>query len=382
MNALREKIEKNCFFNNITRSIVMASYNNRLEKIISEFTKVDSIQDIDQFKEKIRVLKIPKSNNIYAIKKSYSEGLLYGHINALYKYAGLDKREFIYSPTIEHGIQFYGNLRNNYFPRIFQGEYLFQQWHMQKPGVPLFAVGPYIHYAENYYSEKKVESIKHKNGKTLLVFPFHSYEFAKIKYGESNFVKKIMHDIAREYSTVIVCAYWLDINSNLYKMFEAEGATLVSAGFRSDPNFISRLKTIINLADSVYSNAIGTFVGYALYLNKPVYLELDQIQQESEDLTITDKMEVRMQRCNYEFGKLFSPKYDKSLKEQLEFCNLYWGFDCIKSPDELKQILVLNKKLLIKSRGFDYKIPNSCDILLKSKLLNNEEIKILDKARR
>ena len=74
MNALREKIEKNCFFNNITRSIVMASYNNRLEKIISEFTKVDSIQDIDQFKEKIRVLKIPKSNNIYAIKKSYSEG--------------------------------------------------------------------------------------------------------------------------------------------------------------------------------------------------------------------------------------------------------------------------------------------------------------------
>lgn len=119
---------------------------------------------------------------------------------------------------MEHGIQFYMNVKDTQFPRVFQRDYLINKYKdAYGKGYPFYMVGQYIHYANKYYDTDRLKNIKNNCGKTLFVFPFHMYELSQIKSVDNDFISYIFDEAAKEYDTVLVCAYWSDLESDLYK---------------------------------------------------------------------------------------------------------------------------------------------------------------------
>ena len=266
-------IEKNYFINDFARKTIMSYYNQNVLKLITEFSKIDSIMDYKMFCGLINKTGVLSKHRktILSLKRVYGESLLYGHLSSIEHFAEIKKRDLKYFPIMEHGVTFWEIVNASGFPRVCQGDYLRENWKRKYPGVPLFCVGPYIHYADYYYSLEKRTALKKELGKTLLIVPAHTHEMASQDYDMQGFVDSIMR-AKSSYQTVMVLAYWADLKYPLYDCFINAGAKVVSAGFRGDPYFISRLKTILSLADIVVGNDIGTFIGYAHYLKKPVRL--------------------------------------------------------------------------------------------------------------
>lgn len=377
---MRNLIEKNLYLNNFLRSILLSSHNKKVREFSEEAGKIDSISDFDNFKEFINIFKSVYSGGIFSIKKSYSESLLYGHINEMFEYAGLNTKDFIYFPIMEHGIQFYMQTKLNHPPRIFQGDYFLNAWREQYPGNPYYVIGPYIHYARPYYDEKVFQEKKSKLGKTLLVFPTHSYELSETNYDARQFVEYVMDELATGYDSVIVCAYWADLEHEIYTLFKSRGAKIVSAGFRGDVNFIRRLKTIIQLSDCVVANSLGTFLGYAVYLKKPVIMVDGNIINHISDMQVTGEMSDLIKITESKFMKEFAPKKEALSQSQLSLCNPYWGLDEVKTKEEIKAIHEVNKMIIKKAHGNINNIGKSANKVLLNSTLSDIQRRVLKDA--
>lgn len=131
-----------------------------------------------------------------------------------------------------------------------------------------FSIGPFIHYAPTFYSKDKITSEKKRLGKNLLIFPAHSLSYVINDYDQKWFIKKI-NKLAKDFDSVRVCLFWADILLGLHKYYSDLGFECVTAGHILDPNFLPRLKTIIEISDLTISNDVGTHVGYSVYLDKP-----------------------------------------------------------------------------------------------------------------
>ncbi len=377
---LRQLLEKNLYLNNFLRSIIMRKFNNRVEKFIDEASKYDSIGNFEDFREFIKNFKNVYSSGIFSVKKSFSESLLYGHINEMYNYAGLDKKDFIYFPIMEHGIQFYMQTKKNHPPRIFQGEYFLDEWRKEYVGNPYYVIGPYIHYARPYYDKETFDRMKSELGKTLVIFPTHTYELAESKYNATKFVDYVMDTLAKDFDSVVVCSYWADLDHEINKLFSDRGAKIVSAGFRGDYNFIRRLRTIIELSDSVAANSLGTFLGYSIYLKKPVIMFNGDIVSKMKDISVSEQMSSSMKDIENDFMKIFSLGKESFSEEQISLCNPYWGFDKIKTPEEIAAIFQVNKMIIKRAHGSIKNIGKAAQKVYKNAKLSEIQHRILKEA--
>lgn len=377
MEKLVKKIKQNIPFVILVNKIKFFSKNKKMSKWIKQFEKIDSILDFETFKNSINMMLNDKNlKKPYMIQGYATESLLYGHFNSLCRYALNTKGEFYYLPKIEHGVNpDISVVPNNEIERfsnfIFQSDYKAEQIHSVDALKPVFILGPYIHYAEFVYSEDKMHEIKKSLGKTLLVFPFHNFEFSSSKSDDETFVNYIMDNYEKKYDTILVSVYWNDVNDKMYKLFEERGAKLVSSGFRGDKNFIDRLKTILYLSDDVCGNAFGTHIGYALYMNKRYFhIKTDRIFKDEK---------------TGEIAKSNTKSYDQALcdlfqYENIENCNLnnkeikqfiekYWGKEKdIKSPKEIHEIIDICKHIYDDSKGYSNKYN---DVVNKYKKANN-----------
>lgn len=132
----------------------------------------------------------------------------------------------------------------------------------------VFKVGNFIHYANHFYTKEKIAQEKKRLGKNILVFPGHSLKELKQKYKNDFFIKNIKK-VAKNFKTVRVCLYWIDIQHGLHKFYQSLGYECVTAGHILDPNFVPRLKSLIEIADLTISNDAGTHIGFSVYMNKP-----------------------------------------------------------------------------------------------------------------
>lgn len=380
----RDKIEKNLYLNNVTRTIVMGGHNHKVSNFTKEISTIDSIKDYEQFSKEIVKYKKIYRNGYFSIKKTYSESLLYGHINEMFNYAKLSTNDFFYFPIMEHGIEFNNIVNANHPCRIFQGEYLQKDWNRINVGVPTFKVGPYINYARPMYSTTEHDLLKKQLGKTLLVFPFHSYELADIKNENYDFINLVMDMLAKNFDNVLVCAYWTDVDDEIYCRFKERGAKIVSAGFRGDANFIRRLRTLMDLSDCVIGNALGTFLGYSVARKKRVLLYKDQIITTIKDIEITKDMRHTFNAVETEFVNNFSNLetiMEDGIKysyEQLNLCNKYWGTESLRTPEEISSILNISKMIIKQSKGFINKVPEAVQELIKNNAFNLSEKALLD----
>jgi hypothetical protein len=105
---------------------------------------------------------------------------------------------------------------------------------------------------------------------------------------------------------------------------------VTTAGHQLDINFLNRLKTIILLSDYTCSNSIGTHTGYCVYLGKP-HLVINPVQT--------------LEEVNPLWRDLWETFEKDSSQAQVDkrlLASKYWGFDCVKSREEMRALLINN----------------------------------------
>lgn len=352
--------ENNIYAQNVATSFVHYVSNRRVDKHLARLCSIDSVGDFGDFREFVIALKQdviadgrPFGRNLVA-----SESLFYGHLKALVEYAGRPYTESkrLLLPNLEHGIAWLQKIPNNVAQPyvhcvVSQGSYRRDLIRSARPWMPHYVVGPYIHYARPYYSPAKMGELRRELGKTLLVFPAHTYELSSVEYAKRRFVEDIMGGLACDFDTVLVSAYWHDADDEVFRLFEEAGARVVSAGMREDPQFISRLRTMIELSDAVAGNALGTHIGYAMCLGRPFHMigaletGISDVGNAYEAIEQTRLNEIAAQVC-HAFGPVGRGEERDSL------FNTYWGGrGSIKSPEQIACILDISREVLGRSHG-------------------------------
>lgn len=364
--------------------------NTKLNTIIEECSQIDSIKEYSMFKKFIMDNVKNKPIADYLMKSEFgSEGLRYGHRNAFFEYAGVDSKEqrFLF-PYFEHGADL--RERSVVMPNnkeihsfVLQSPYKNIMIHRERPLAPVYNVGPYILYAKKYYDDDTFAEMKEKYGKTLLLFPAHKYEKAEVSYDEAKFVKDVMDKFKDDYDTILISVYWYDVDDSIYERFEAEGAKLVSAGFREDPNFIVRLRAIMEFSNLVASNMTGSYIGYSKALRIPFYMfeerakfyDIAHIGSEEQE----KEYACTLNRIYAAFSEIHPT--EAQLKEQEKIYKYFWGgSDCFKTKEEARVMISLSSKLLAKCGGTIKGYENIVQDVIKGNNranLNSDEMELL-----
>lgn len=277
--------------------------------------------------------------NVEKCREHYRANAFYGISQCLKDYSGY--RDKICA-CIEHGVYFgsYVNPRealDSGLPAVITFGSM-RKRHLEKVSpLQIVPIGPYIQYAKEYYSIDEEIKIKEKLGKTLLVFPQHSCLEALAGYDKNYFFEQVETIRQRDnFDSVIVNVYYRDLNHSLIEVCDSRGYVVSCAGHQTDPLFLPRLKSIIRLADYTVSAAVGTHVGYCVYLNKPHAILGDfKILPKGIDASYSEERQRDFDRLE----DAFKERGGGITRRQIELCNYYWGNDINYSKREMNSML-------------------------------------------
>lgn len=328
------------------------------KNLLEEYSTKDCIEDYSvliQFKNKLEAAGYQTNCPLYTA----DPGSYYGIQNDMLSYAGIppEKEKIKDYALIEHGAHFQniapfgGEGKRRYTGYITLGDFR-KKFLQEKYRLPVYTVGPYIAYAEQYYDEELLKKKKEEWGRTLLIFYAHNHEWLHKVYEDNDFIRFIKEQQS-QFDTLALCCYWADLEEDYVHAFEEMGVKIVTSGFRSDCNFMRRQKSLLTLADAVLTNDIGSHVGYSIYMNKPLtYYETKVTEQESRE-RLTDKAVWLIEKNKKEIAKCFLPKegklYEKITLQQKEVCMFYFGLEYVRTPEEMKAIFSLAREIYEKS---------------------------------
>lgn len=295
------------------------------------------------------------------LKTDYNElihgepGLSRYSMNFIFRnYAGLNDNFKIHA-FFEHGVIYTDDINSacrvhEYLPSLVASQYRVDVLKNQPNFNGAYAIGPYIHYANTLLDKNQMKEEKERLGKTLLVFPSHSIDGVIKKFDYATFLDKI-NKISSDYDTVRICMYYKDVDLKRHIPYQKEGFEVVTAGHHNDHYFLPRLKSIILNSDMVMANDIGSQLGYCIYYKIPYYISsIDDVSFEAEDDSSMSNFQISNQKKTNELlnkhdnvtkiKQLFSIYDDNISKEQYDLISYLWGFDCIKSPKELKNLFL------------------------------------------
>ena len=210
----------------------------------------------------------------------------------------------------------------------------------------VYPIGPYIHYAPDYYDDRKFVKVKNELGRTLLVFFSHSGTGESVSFDLEALIEKI-NSIRSGFKTVVISLFWSDINSGIENRLLKEGYKIFSSGHRYDYYFLSRQKTMIKLADVTMSNSTGTHLAYCSYLNKPHWIVRQKIQvkvisakgEGNRAIAKTMAKDPVNVKENNDMYDAFA-EYSEVLKdEQKQLCDRYFGLNHVRTIEEMKEII-------------------------------------------
>lgn len=380
---LKEKVKKiiemNVYFNAKFYQVFSSSTRNKLVDICNEMLSWDTIDDITQLKKFQN--KVARQEIIYyTTDPNFSNMHIYGIWDSLF--GDIFDGQFMNYPSVEHGLilhdQIFTDMKHTgRTTGITFSDFRRKCIHKYKK-IPIFTIGPYIHYAENFYDIEKIQTLKKKNGKTLLVFPTHSTNTSELDINEKKLFDNVKK-VAKNYNTVIVNAFWWNINDKLIQKFEAEGYKITSAGFRDDINFLKRLKTIISLSDLAMGDGIGTNVGYCLACGIPFSFQPSETKVLLKDEKETKDLEFykyHMKNIENTFENVFD--ITKDCQQVFEH---YWGGNNIKTRNEIKKIYEITKDLVDITKGYTQNINKKIPILLENYIKeDNKKFTLLSDA--
>ncbi len=206
----------------------------------------------------------------------------YGHDVVLKRYASLPVVGHPLPFLLEHGVNFSDestfekpeNWVRTYFCMGPRRASLLQQ----HDGVVAKAIGPYIRYARPPVDQDRLKALRCQLGRVLLLIPPHSTAQLKRRWSDDDWVD-VVESYRRScgYQHVIWLGFWKD-------PFPAQALPdnwiLASNGHASNPWFLDCQRLLFELSAAVCSFAIGTHIGYAIEMNRPLILFHHSVQQE------------------------------------------------------------------------------------------------------
>ncbi|MCI8799489.1 MAG: hypothetical protein HFH88_06695 [Lachnospiraceae bacterium] len=339
-----------------------------LDTLVEKSRELDLLSDVSKFsKLSIEAMKMSKERNFFlAYHGRHMESDFYGNIHALMKYAGIPLKEKKYFPIVSHeGCILKCEIEFKYKSAvIIPGQYYREKIHRRAPYVPVFTTGPYIHYAESIYSRSQIEDVKKKNGRTLLIFLPHSIENIERKYRKIDFINSVFREYKSQFQSIWLCNYWVDINDPVCEYAESMGIHVVTAGFRFDPLFDCRLKSILEIADAVLCGDIGTFISYALYMGKPIgRLDISNnstIPDLSLHLNMKKKLQINKEYRDYQKG--FTNFFDTQLRnseEQKKWMDPVSGFEQVRDKEYINHVFSISKDIWLQCEGDLFRYPEA-----------------------
>ncbi|MCI9142588.1 MAG: hypothetical protein HFH87_08200 [Lachnospiraceae bacterium] len=319
-----------------------SSMNRLLDQYLDRCKTMDVLNDFAGFKELVKELKQELKGEYAFYESAYNESMLYGHARTLMDYAGID-RDYANFPIMAHGVIYAGTHPDYQTAAIFSGEYDKQIHNSRYPYIPIFSVGPYIQYAKTIYSEETLHNVKKNNGKTAVFFMTHSAEQSYVSYNEDKLLKQITDVYSKEYDTILVCAYWCDIDREIYsRLAKVRGVKIVSAGLRFDTKFIQRLRTIFELGDTIYVYGFTSAIAYALALKKNLFV-IDCGEEYDFNNTPRYMESVRFEEtADYEYiTKVLFRFENKNViltEEEKNKFDLYFGLNICRTPAEIRRM--------------------------------------------
>ena len=292
------------------------------------YIEITSVLDFRHIWILSRNLKVPE----FSDKAGIQGNCCFGNLPAVKNALG-DK--FDPHCMIEHGVYFGRNVLEDecVYPEIstiytyspYRLEVL-QEHFGENFDKKIVLVGPYLIHANHMLSDSKRTELKKKYGRTLLVFPSHSSPEGETSFDYGAWLSEI-DKRAKNYDKIIISLFWLDVYNGNYKRYKDKGYILACCGNRFDPNFLSRQKDMISLADMTMSNDIGTHIGYCIAMGKPHYIYHQNVlfEAEEEKDRDTDAIIVNRKREYSELFGLFSEFKEEITPDQEKVIKYYWG---------------------------------------------------------
>lgn len=274
----------------------------------------------------------------------YPQNAYYGTSNILKSYANIPLQSKLMA-TIEHGLVLQDTVWEGDLQPNARGIITFSQYRKniisKYTNKKVFPVGPYIHYAK-LIDNKKLRELKEKLGKTLTFFPAHSTHWIEAQFNHSETIQLLTH-LSKEFDSILVCFYWKDYKPDIVSLYRNHNFHCTTAGHIFDWNFLNRLKSIIHLSDVTASNTIGTHTGYCIYMQKPHWLFHQEITHNFSQNCSPEEIE-RYYRFTptKEYEQLSEALAKNSItvtSEQYRICEFLWGFNEIKTKEDLNVIL-------------------------------------------
>lgn len=274
--------------------------------------------------------------------ESYRGNVLYGVGRCLREYSD---RTAPLKACIEHGLYRKGyydknELDESGFPLVVTFGSRREECIRALSKKPVRKIGPYILYATPYLDEHEMLRAKEQLGKTLLVFPVHSIEYAKSVFDLEEFIGGIKAT-ARMFGveTILVSLYYRDILQGAVEGYEKAGFEVVTNGYREDSLFIRRQRALIELSDYTMSNGVGTHVGYCIALGKPHFIFEQKHDWDEEEHPITGTPVVDVYEYDPDsISGFFSEPVDEITREQYSVVSEYWGIEEILSEKEMGEL--------------------------------------------
>lgn len=330
-------------------------YENRiLDKLAEESSKIDLLADVSEFaKVSKEALRMNREENLSLMHRGMKgESDFYGNLQTIMNYAGISENDRKYFPIVSHQdcMPIYTPAFQYKTAVIMSGKYYRRKIHERAPYVPVFSIGPYIYYAESIYSQQELQYVKEKTGRMLLAFLPHSIESVKRKFDRNDFIDSLIREYKIQFECIWLCVYWADINDSVCEYARDRGIHVVTAGFRFDSKFNQRLKTILELADAVVCGDIGTFISYALLMNKPI----GRLRISNDDTIIDGELKLDLEKKlqltkDYKiFKEKFYILFDRKLKntkEQKEWMSDVAGFNQVRDKEYIKRIFEISRDI-------------------------------------
>lgn len=344
---LRSALQVNWYLDDFVKRMAGRTYNKKMMSVVQKMEKIESIFAVEELLEELEMLPKALYHTSYTFKRVFSENTLYGYAAQIMKYAGIPSEELFYFPLLEHGIS-YGqrfdplryNLKHSY---VFQGTYRKRDWDHLNNHKRAYYIGPYIHYAEPMGSEESILELRRQLGRTVLLFLPHSTEYENMNFDIDEILKNYLRKTNDCFDTILICVFWKDINEKLLKSIDQKNFKLVTAGFKLDPCFVRRLKTILEITDKVIYTSFSSSIGYSYYLGKEIIADIKQ-----DDLT----GQTPSACLNREMNQYFNINSKATNKMKNQYIDKYWGISKIRTPDYIRKIYKYNKTDLVRHIGF------------------------------
>lgn len=327
------------------------AFNKILKRDDKFNTLIENMGHNDYFEDISYLKNFRKKYNDKILPKGIGNYYIYGISNAVWGQRSVEK---IYEmPSVEHGLILYEKAFSDTKTNPRASCITFSKFRkniiQSKVNIPIFCVGPYIHYSDMFYTKENLDKMKKKLGKTLLVFPMHSTDASVITIDQSLFIK-MLRKKAINYDSVLINAYWWNITDPLIDALKSEGYKIISCGWNHDIKFLARLKSYISLSDMVIGDSVGTHIGYCIDCGVPFSYE-----DINSNVVTTDPNEIKA-KTSYEYNQNIIKNAflcsDSIGEKEIKICDYYWGSSCIKTKEELQKIIEINKDLLHKTHGF------------------------------